>query len=153
MSRSLARLTCSVAAASISLAVLAGCGSDGATEGYSSPRAVVDAHIESSRRYDLHAGCELFTPDRKAQMASFDGDEVEGYCKRATDEVVALADDATRARTRAIYTDPVVTELPGEGGSRFTIAAADGSYQEDVVTVEVDGRWWLADVSGDDADS
>lgn len=152
MSRLLARLICSVAAASMLMVLMAGCGSDGTAGGRSSPRQVVDAHIEASRRYDLAASCELFTPERRAQMASFDGDEVDGYCKRATDEVVAKADDATLARTRAIYTDPVVTELPGEEGTRFTVAAADGSYQEDVTTVEVDGRWWLADVSGDDAD-
>lgn len=152
MSRSRARITCSFVAASAFVVLLAGCGSDGDTEGFSTPRAVVDAHIESSRRYDLAAGCELFTPARKAQMASFDDDEVDGYCKRATDEVVALADDATIDRVRAIYTDPVVTEIPGEDGTHFTVAAADGSYQEDVTTVEVDGRWWLADVSGEDAD-
>ncbi|MCU1499617.1 MAG: hypothetical protein JWM47_3570 [Acidimicrobiales bacterium] len=134
------------------VAGLLGCSgdSDGPPPGGgAAARDVIDLHIAASRHYDLAATCELFTPAKRAQMADFDRTEAEGYCTRATQSAVDDADAETKARTRRIYTDPVVTEVDRPGGTWFRIEAADGSYREEVETVEVDGRWWVQQVESD----
>lgn len=143
-----------LAAALALVAVLGagGCGGSGEKVppgGGPSARAVVDLHVAASRRYDLAATCELFPPEKRAEMAAFDRTEVEGYCTRATQSVVDQADDATKVRARRIYTDPLVTELDRPGGTWFRVQAADGSYREEVETVEIDGRWWIEQVESD----
>lgn len=141
-------LLCTTASIVIALGA---CGSDSeGSTGAASPEALIEAHIEASRTYDLAAGCALFTPERREQMASFDGEDPEGYCERATQEVIDNADDAARARTAEIYTDPGVV-LVSEDGDRheFEITAADGSYREVVDVVEVDGRWWVGEIESD----
>lgn len=127
---------------------------NGPVTGSESAEAVIEAHIVASSRYELAADCALFTPERREQMASFDGEDPEGYCERATQEVIENADDAARVRTAAIYTDPVVEMVANDGDQQqFEITAADGSYREIVEVVEVDGRWWVSDIESDvDAD-
>lgn len=135
----------------VGLATACGGGSDddGPEGGAASARAVVQAHIEASRRYDLAGTCELLTPDKRAQMASFDQTEATGYCDRATRSIVDGADEATKARTRAIYTDARVTRLDRADGTWFHVESADQGYSEDVEVTEVDGRWWIVQVESD----
>jgi hypothetical protein len=124
-------------------------GSDGGDEGgASSARAVVDAHIAASRRYDLAAACELRTPTQREEMAAFDGEEAEGYCEVATRDITAAATPEAKARTRALYTDPDISELEG-AGTWFSVESADGTYREEVEVVEIDGRWWIARIESD----
>lgn len=114
---------------------------------------MVDAHIEASQAYDLAADCSLRHPDVIAEMASLDGQEADGYCEWATASAVADTPEDRKADTRAIYTDPTVTE--GEATDErvtFTVEAADGSYHEDVVVTQIDGRWFLESVEGTDAE-
>lgn len=135
------------------LLLLTACSGDGAARqepvGGSSARAVVDAHIAASRRYDLAAACNLLSPSRRAEMAAFDGAGVDGYCEIATRDIEAAADTETKARTRSIYTDPVVSELAQPLGRWFQIEAADGSYTETIEVTEIDGRWWVARIESD----
>ena len=138
----------------VGLVGLAGCSDD--SDGLNHPdgggataREVVDLHLAASRVYDLAGTCELLTPKKRAEMAAYDGKEVEGYCQEATADVVASATDAVKARNKAIYTGAVVSELDQPSGTWFRVEAADGSYGENVETVEVDGRWWIAQVLSD----
>lgn len=122
---------------------------DGAPRGGDVPREVVDAHIAAMRSYDLAAACNLLSPLRREAMVAFDGGEVEGYCDRAVADVLELATDEVRDRNRRIYTGPTVTELERPGDTWFRIEAADGSHREDVLLVEVDGRWWVQRLESD----
>lgn len=126
-----------------------GCsGSDDEPAGPRSGRAVVEAHVRAMERYDLEAACNLLTPDRRAEMADFDGTEVEGYCAGATAEVLARATDEVKADTALHYADAEITTLDRADGTWFAVDAADGSYHEEVEVVEIDGRWWVAQVDG-----
>lgn len=127
------------------------CSSDDgpASGGFDSPRAVVDAHIDASRAYDIEADCNLLTPERRRELAGLDGLEVDGYCATVTAPIVAAADAETKARTRALYTEPRVAELDRASGTWFSMVATDGSYVEQIETVEVDGRWWIATIESD----
>lgn len=120
-----------------------------ADRGHDSARAAVQAHIDASREYDLEADCNLRTPERREEMAGFDGMEAEGYCAAVTASIESAADQATLDRSRSIYTDPAVTEIAREGGSWFEVVSADGSYSERVEAVEVDGRWWIGTVESE----
>ncbi|CAN5766370.1 hypothetical protein BH10ACT1_BH10ACT1_08880 [soil metagenome] len=137
----------------VGLAALAACGGgsggDGPEGGAGSARAVVQAHIDASRRYDLAGTCELLTPTKREQMASFDGTEAEGYCERATRSIEDSADDETRARSRAIYTDAKVTRLDRTDGTWFHVRSVGDDYTEDVEVTRVDGRWWIVQVESD----
>ncbi len=130
------------------LAVPAACGDDPEPEGGASAREVVDAHIAASRRYDLAASCELLAPERREEMAAFDGEEADGYCTTATEDITASATPEAKARTRAIYTDPSVSELDG-AGTWFLIESSEADYREEVELVEIDGRWWIARIESD----
>lgn len=140
-----------MAPAALLAGLLAGCGSDGGEDdaGRSSPEAVVDAHIAASKRYDLEAACELLTPERREEMAAFDGEEADGYCAVATADIVRRATPETRARTEAIYTGPEVTALERDPGTWFRVEAADGSYAENIELVEVEGGWWIAEIESE----
>lgn len=129
-----------------------GCGDDdGDPAGFATPREVVDAHVAASRAYDLAADCALRHPDVVAEMAALDGREAEGYCEWATASAVADTPEDRKARTRAIYTGPTVTETASSDDRvTFTVDAADGTYHEDVVVVRVDDRWFLESVEGAD---
>lgn len=130
-----------------------GCSSDGGPStsgGLDNPRAVVDAHIEAARSYDIEADCNLLTPDRRLELAELDRLEVDTYCATVTAPIEADADDETRARTRALYTGVTVTELDRPGGTWFSLESADGSYTEQIEAVEVDGSWWVGTIGGDD---
>lgn len=145
-----------VALAVVVAAAGAGCsGSDEAKapKGLPSARAVVDAHIDAGRRYDLAADCNLRHPDDVARMATMDNAEAEGYCTRATAEVIANATPEARAATEAIYTNPKVAAETRPGPGRwFSLDAADGSYHEDIHVAEKDGSWWLVAAEGSGAD-
>ncbi|QXC60340.1 hypothetical protein KSP35_18700 [Aquihabitans sp. G128] len=135
-------------------ATACGGGSDGDDPGgAASARGVVELHVAASKRYDLAGTCELFTPSKRAEMAAYDDTDAEGYCERATSSVVADADAATKARSRRIYTGAQVTALDRPTGTWFRVEAADGSYGEDVEVVQVDGRWWVAQVESDADDA
>ncbi|MEO6987508.1 MAG: hypothetical protein ABI239_02565 [Aquihabitans sp.] len=130
----------------------AGCSSDedpSTTGGLDNPRAVVDAHIAAARSYDIAADCNLLTPDRRRELAELDGLEVDTYCATVTAPIEADADDETRARTRALYTGATVIELDRPGGTWFSLESADGSYTEQIETVEVDGSWWVGTIDSD----
>jgi hypothetical protein len=138
----------------LGVVALLGCSDDSAEDegtpgGGDVPREVIDAHIAAMRSYDLAAACNLLSPLRREAMVAFDGGEVEGYCDRAVADVLELATDEVRDRNRRIYTDPTVTELERPGDTWFRIEAADGSYREDVLLVEVDGRWWVQRLESD----
>lgn len=126
-----------------------GSADDGTYEGGEEPREVVDTHIAAMRRYDLASACELLSPLRREAMVAFDGGGLQGYCDRAVAEVVDLATDEVRERTRRIYTGPTVTELERPDGTWFRIEAADGSYREDLLLVVVDRRWWIERLESD----
>lgn len=131
---------------------LAACSSDddpAARGGHDSARAALDAHVDAARTYDLETDCNLRTPDRRSEMAAFDGLEAETYCETVTAPIMDAADDETRERSRAIYTDPTVTDLDRPGGTWFSVVSADGNYAEAVETVAVDGRWWIAIIDSD----
>lgn len=134
----------------LAVAVGAGCSKPHGYDGFPTARAVVDAHVEASRAYDLAADCALRHPDEIARMAALDNREADGYCQWATASVAANATPAERARTRAIYADPVI-----KGGdvkddrAVFTVSARDGSYHETVTVVKIDGRWFLQSTEGD----
>lgn len=147
-------LRCLLATAA-ALVVLAGCSSDddpSESGGLGSPRAAVDAHIDAARAYDIEGDCNLLTPDRRSELAALDGLEVDTYCATVTAPIEADADDATRANTRTIYTDPTVTKLDRPDGTWFSMVSTDGSYSEEIQTVEVDGRWWIGTIDSDIAD-
>ncbi|HEX2577707.1 MAG TPA: hypothetical protein VHK88_15245 [Aquihabitans sp.] len=135
------------------LLALAACGDDGGggegAGGAGSARGVVEAHVAASKRYDLAGACELLVPARRAEMAAFDGAEVDGYCTTATEEIVANATPEARDRTKGIYTGAEIAPVEREGGTWFRVEAADESYHEDIRVVEVDGRWWIAEVEGE----
>lgn len=142
-------------AAAAALAVSA-CSSDddrSAPAGLESARAAVDAHIEAARAYDLEADCNLRTPERLAEMASYDQLEADTYCATVTAPIIEAADAETRERSRTIYTNPTVTKLDRPGGTWFSVVSADGAYTEDVETVSVDGRWWIGTIESDVYDS
>lgn len=120
-----------------------------AAGGYATPRAVVDAHIEAARKYDIEGDCNLLTPERLRELAALDGFDEDNYCATVAAPIVADADDETRARTRAIYTDPTVTDLDRPGGTWVSVVSADGTYAEQIETVEVDGRWWIGTIDSD----
>ena len=132
-------------AAGLSILCLAGCSDDEAETGYETPEDAIAAHVEAGRTYDLAAGCRLRPPEQIEQFAAADDVDVDGYCEFATAEVTAMADDATKARSAAIYTDPVIEPLSRSDGTWFRITAADGSYEEEVMVVEHDGRWYVGD--------
>lgn len=138
-------------AATLSLAAACSGSDDGERSegGADSAEAVVRAHVEASRRYDLAGTCELLTPEKRAQMAAFDGTEADGYCERATRSIVEGADDETKARTRAIYTDAKISRTDRTDGTWFHVEAEDGSYSEDVQVAEVEDRWWIVQVLSD----
>lgn len=117
--------------------------------GYDSARAVVDAHVEAARNYDIESDCELLTPDRRRELAGLDGLEVDTYCATVTAPIEADADQETKARTRALYSGATVIELERPGGPWFSLESADGSYTEQIKAVEVDGRWWIATIDSD----
>ena len=127
------------------ISLAGGCGSDDgdAPAGHGSAQEVIDAHLTAMRTYDLAAACELMAPQRREEMAAADGAEVDGYCERATREVMELASEEDKARTRELYTTAEVSEVERDGGTWFSIEAPDGSYHEEVQLVEVDGRWWV----------
>lgn len=132
--------------------VVAGCSSEGATSdkaGLESPRAVLDAYLEAARTYDLETDCNLLTPGRRVEMASFDGLDADTYCATVTAPIIAAADEATKARSRGFYTDPTITSLDRSGGTWFSVVSADGTYSEEVEAVEIDGRWWVGTVESD----
>lgn len=132
------------------VSALGACGSDGGTDGGAdSARGVVDAHIEASHRYDLEAACELLTPERREEMALFDGEEIDGYCATATADIVRTATPETKSRTKAIYTDPEVSELDRPTGTWYRVEAADGSYAENIEVVETEGAWWIAQIESE----
>ena len=110
---------------------------------------MVDAHIAASERYDLEAACELLTPERREEMAAFDGEEPDGYCATATADIVRRATPETKARTSAIYTDPEVTRLERTPGTWYRVEAADGSYAENIEVTEADGGWWIAQIESE----
>ena len=142
-------------ATTAALMVLAGCSSDddaSGSGGLDSARAAVDAHIDAARAYDIEGDCNLLTPDRRSELAALDGLEVDTYCATVTAPIEADADEATRASTRKIYTDPTVAKLDRSDGTWFSMVAADGSYSEEIQTVEVDGRWWIGTIDSDIAD-
>ena len=122
------------------------CGDDGSATGHESAEDVLAAHIEAGRAYDLAAGCRLRPPEQIEQFATADAVDVDGYCDFATEEVVAMADEATKVRSEAIYTDPVIETLSRSGGQWFRITSADGSYEEEVMVVERNGRWYVGDI-------
>lgn len=117
--------------------------------GFDDPRAVVDAHIDAARTYDIEADCNLLTPDRRRELAGYDGLEVDTYCATVTAPIEADADDETRARTRTLYTGATVNELERPGGTWFSLDSTDGSYSEQIEVVEVDGRWWIGTIDSD----
>ena len=125
---------------------LVACGDDRASSGHDTPEDVLAAHIEAGRTYDLAAGCRLRPPEQLEQFATADAVDVDGYCDFATEEVMAMADQATKARSEAIYTDPVVEPLTRSGGQWFRITSTDGSYEEEVMVVERDGRWYVGEI-------
>lgn len=126
--------------------VLVACGDEGSTTGHDSTDDVLAAYVEAGRTYDLAAGCRLRPPEQIEQFATADAVDPEGYCDFATAEVVEMADDATKARNEEIYTDPVIEPLSRSGGEWFRITAANGSYEEEVLLVEHDGRWYVGDI-------
>ena len=130
---------------------MAGCTSDDQPDagGLDTPRGAVDAHIQAARSYDIEADCNLLTPERRRELAGYDGLDVETYCATVTAPIEADADAETKARTRALYTGPTVAELDRPGGTWFSLVSADGSYVEQIETVEVDGRWWIATIDSD----
>lgn len=126
---------------------LAGCGGDDAeSTGHDTPEDLIAAHVEAGRTYDLAAGCRLRPPEQLEVAAMADDVDLDGYCEFATADVVAMADDATRARTEAIYTDPVIEPVIGSDNT-FRITAADNSYEEEVTAVEHDGKWYVGDIA------
>lgn len=137
----------------VALLTVVSCSKDsdggGQPGGASSARAVVDAHIAASKRYDLAAACGLLSPARREEMAAFDGAQTEGYCTAATEEITSSATAETKARTRAIYTGAQVVPLDRPKGTWYRIEAADGSYSEDVEVIEIDGTWWIAGIESD----
>lgn len=130
-------------------AALTGCGGDEADGGFASARAAVEAHADAAGRFDLAGTCELLSPDRREEMASFDGEDADGYCERATADVVASASAETKARARSIYADATIEPTDRAPGTWFRIEAVDGTFAEDVEVTEVDGRWWVAHVESD----
>ena len=149
MRRPLRTPTVLVAAALAAFGVT-GCGDDAEPAGgFDSARATVEAHAAAAGRFDLAGTCELLSPDRRAEMASFDGEDADGYCEQATAQVVASATDETKARARAIYTDASIEASDRTPGTWYRIEAADGSFAEDVEVTEIDGRWWVAHVESD----
>lgn len=138
----------------IALSFAAACSSDsddGRSGGFETPREVVDAHVARSAAYDLVADCELRHPDFIAEMAAIDGRDPEGYCEWALSSLLANATPEERAATEAKYTDPTITAGPADDDqAAFVLEAADGSYHEDIVVVQVDGRWFLRSADGTD---
>lgn len=136
----------------VAVLTLAACSSDDdATPpgGHDDPRAAVDAHVEAASAYDIEGDCALLTPERIGELASLDGLEVDTYCATVAAPIEADADDGTRARTRAIYTGATVATIDRPGGTWFSVTSADGTYVEEIETVEVDGRWWIATIESD----
>lgn len=138
-------------AIAVAVLSLAACSSDDATAsgGHDSARAAVDAHIEAARAYDIEGDCTLLTPERIGELASLDGLEVDTYCATVAAPIEADADDETRDRTRALYTGATVATIDRPGGTWFSVSSTDGTYVEEIETVEVDGRWWIATIESD----
>lgn len=131
----------------------AGCSGsdDGEAGGHGTAREVVDRHVALSASYDLVADCELRHPDFIAEMAAIDGQEPDDYCSWALEPLLADATPEERAATKAKYTNPTITAGVVDGDeAAFTLEASDGSYHEDIVAVEVDGRWFLQSADGTD---
>lgn len=141
-----------VLSAAVLVGIVTGCsGDDDSAGGFDSAREVVDAHVSRSKAYDLAGDCELHHPDVVAEWAAADGREAEGYCEWATASLQADATPDQRARTTGIYTNPKVSAGTEDGDrATYTLEAADGSYHEEIVVVEIDGEWFLDSAEGSD---